>query len=144
MYKLKNGDIIPKQGIGNLMLDMTFDEVKSIVKDFEIDERSGAFVVVCEDVKLWIDNETMKCTQILVTGDFTGKFNNIIGIGSTLGDIVKLGYEWYDDLFAYYIKGIDGICFELADIDDDEDNDEWDELTVPIAHISVFNFLIES
>jgi|GEM_PF-734069 len=139
MFNLKKGNIVPKQGIGNLMLGMSFDEIKSIVKDFEIDERSGAFVVVCEDVKLWIDNETMKCTQILVRGDFTGKFNNTIGLGMTLGDIEKLGYEWYEDLYAYFIKGIDGIGFELADIDDDEDNDEWDALIVPIAYISVFN-----
>jgi len=26
MFKLKNGNIIPKQGIGNLMLGMSFDE----------------------------------------------------------------------------------------------------------------------
>jgi len=136
MYKLKNGNIVPKQGIGNLMLGMSFDEIKNIVKDFEIKNLKSVFVVVCDDVKLWIDNETMKCTQILVTGDFTGKFNNKIGLGMTLGEIEKLGYEWYEDLYAYFIKDIDGICLELGDTEEDE---EWDDLTVPIAHISVFN-----
>jgi len=135
MFKLKNGDIIPKQGIGNFMLGMTFDEIKSMVDDFCIEEHRNVFIVVCDNIQFWIKNETKKCKQILVTGDFSGKFNDIIGIGTTLDDIEKLGYEWYDDLDAYFIKGIDGICFELADTDEEV----WDELTAPIAHISVFS-----
>jgi len=46
-----------------------------------------------------------------------------------------LGLEWYEDLDAYFIRDIEGICFELADTENTDD--KWDEKQMPIAYIAV-------
>ena len=135
MFYLKNADIIPGKSIGEFYLGMCFSDIQKRVRDFEIDDRETCDVLMCGDISFWVDKEKDSCFQILVEGDFTGKYDNKIGLGATLDDINKMGLEWYEDLDAYFIKGIDGICLELGDTEDDE---EWDELSAPIETISVY------
>ena len=120
-----------------ILLDMSFDEITNIVKDFEIRDLEEYSVITCGNVRIWVNNDTDKASQILVKNGFEGKYDNKIGLGSTLNDIVNMGYEWYEELDAYFIRGIDGFCFELADVENLDD--EWDELSAPIEYICVFD-----
>lgn len=136
MFYLCSGEIVPEKGIGSLKLGMSSEEIRSVISDFEIEHIETSSVFICGDVRIWVDKEMDRCTQILVKNGFKGKYNNKIGLGMTLTDINKMGWEWYEDLDAYFIKEISGICFELADAEDDDD--EWNELTAPIVYITVF------
>lgn len=136
MYILEVGNILPAQGIGAFSLGMSYNQIMELTKDFEIEELDNSFIIICADVKLWIDKDSEKCTQILVQKDFKGKYHGSIGIGSTLADINRLGLEWYEDLDAYFIRDIEGICFEIADTENTDD--KWDEKQMPIAYIAVF------
>lgn len=51
-----------------------------------------------------------------------------------MGDVKRIfgQFESDDIMCVYTIVGVDGICFELEDID------EWDELTTPIEWIFVY------
>lgn len=87
---------------------------------------------------VWIDKEQDKVTQILVNNGFKGESAGLIGLGSTLNDIKRLlNRSYYEELYVYYIEGVSGICFDLDDSSDDEDND-WDEFNAPIDYIAVF------
>ena len=135
MFYLNNADIIPGKSIGEFYLGMCFADIQKRVHDFKIEDGETCDILMCGDIRFWVDKEKDSCFQILVEGDFTGKYDNKIGLGTTLKDINKMGLEWYEDLDAYFIKGIDGICLELGDTEDDE---EWDELSAPIETISVY------
>jgi len=136
MFYLKNAEIIPGKSIGVFKLGMSFDDIKRITKDFEVDERETCDVLICGDISFWVDREKDSCYQILVENDFQGRYDNKIGLGMTLSEINALGLEWYEDLDAYFIKDVSGICFELADAENEDD--EWDELTTPITYITVY------
>ena len=83
-----------------------------------------------DNFKLWfgINGEL---EQIGVTKGFYGDYKSVC-IGTTMQDVVKKfgGYENDGDI--YVIPGLEGICFELEDVDD------WDELTAPIEWIFVY------
>lgn len=65
----------------------------------------------------WVDNKTNKIFQIGVKGDFKGKFQGKIGLGSTLLDVQKYIGEWRGEFDVYVLPEYPGICFELKDID---------------------------
>lgn len=136
MFYLRDAEILPGKSIGAFYLGMCFGDIKKIVKSFGVDDRETCDVLTCGDISFWVDKEKDSCFQILVESDFQGKYDGKIGVGSTLSDINSLGLEWYENLDAYFIKGVHGICFELADTENEED--EWDELTAPIAFITVY------
>ena len=69
--------------------------------------------------------------QIGVTKDFYGDFMSIC-IGSTMKDVVNKFGGIENDGDVYAIPGIEGLCFELEDVDN------WDELTAPIEWIYVY------
>ena len=66
---------------------------------------------------------------------FEGKYMDVIGIGNTLKDVNKLGFDCYEDKYDYLISGVGGIAFELGDTDSDYD---WNEKEAPIEWIFVY------
>ncbi len=80
----------------------------------------------------WIDKSQTSVTQIMVFGEYDGKFLEKIGIGSTLSDLNHLGIGWIKEDYIYKLPEYPGICFELEDID------EWNELEAPIEFISIY------
>ena len=72
-------------------------------------------------------------------GSFDGKFADRFGVGSYLCDIEDyLGEKASEKLVTYLFTSVDGICFELNDIDDDWDDKEWFKANAPIEYISIF------
>ena len=51
-------------------------------------------------------------------------------------DVIKIYGTYENDDVQYLIPNINGICFELEDVDDYDD--DWDELTAPIEWIFVY------
>ena len=136
MYSLKEGDILPGTGIGVLRLGASFDQLRETIKDFETRDLPDYTLIVCTNVKIWVSKEKDAATQILVFGDFQGKYAGCIGIGSTLSDVrAWLGQSWHDDLDVTILDKVPGMGFELGSSDDEY---EWDELTAPIECICVF------
>ena len=88
-------------------------------------------IIEIENAKFWIASDD-KVDQIGVEKDFKGKYENIIGLGSTLNDLKQYIGDYIQVYDTYELRNIKGICFELEDIDD------WDELKAPIDHIYVF------
>lgn len=130
--KIKDGDVIPAVGIGNIKLDITREELlKFLEGDFKDRFREDDSIIEIENAKFWISNDG-KVDQIGVTGDFNGKYRDAIGLGCTLNDVKKLVGNYINVYDTYEMEVDKGICFELADIDD------WDELKAPIDHIYVF------
>ena len=137
MYKLKNGEIIPGKNIGMFYLGWSFNQLKTALNHkFEIEKRSRCFVVKTECIWFWLDDGQEKVFQIRVQEPFEGKFLGEIGIGSTLLDVENKAGEWREELDVYILNNYKGICFELRDIDDFDD--DWDELTALINAISVY------
>ena len=148
--KLEDSEIIAGDRIGNVYLGMTYEEFCKLYgyndKSYESSDR---FKITLENFSVWVTNDTKILDEIIVFGDFKGKFKNTIGIGSTLTDIEKykkyIGdyYETYDYSDIYAFKDCDGICFELLDIDaltDDYIEYDYDaiEKLLPIEYITIF------
>ena len=137
--KLVHGEIIPEVRIGEFCLGSPIEDIKSIiVGEYTIrDKNSGmaefAVRFDMENFSLWFVNGLLQ--QIGVYEGFLDKLNGKIGIGNSLPDIHMTCGETYKEFDDWLIKGINGICFELADNDDDE---EWDELQAPICAIYVY------
>ncbi|GHU74117.1 hypothetical protein FACS1894188_01410 [Clostridia bacterium] len=140
MFFLKSGNIIPSERIGVIKLNMTFEEVIKIVDEFEIEDLPVSSVVVCGDVKIWVNKEKNTVTQISVYGSFEGKYADKIGIGSSLDDVTNLLHSgWTEDLYVYFINGVQGMCLEHGDTEDENTEDvEWNENTALIKVISIF------
>jgi hypothetical protein len=132
---------MPGVGIGEFRLGMNFREIADMVKEYTVEERHSCDVIQCGDSSFFIDREKDTCFQIVAEGDFKGKFDYGIGIGSTLKDILHMGYKYFEDLDCYFIKDVYGIGFELDGEWEDKNwkPDEWDELVVPILYMSVFS-----
>lgn len=137
--KLKDGEIIAGKSISGIRLGWTLEKlVECIGNDYIVDEMTECKIIMIENAHFWISNNN-NLFQIMVFGDFKGKFLNCIGIGSTLKDVEDNAGEWKEELDAYLLTQCPGICFQLLDDpDDDDDDDEWDESQVPIEYISVF------
>lgn len=130
--KMKDGDIIPNFGIGEITLNSTREELLKVLKgDFKERFREDDSIIEIENAKFWISSDG-KVDQIGVEGDFKGKYKNVIGLGSTLTDVKNLVGDYVNVYDTYEMEVDKGICFELEDIDD------WDELKAPIDHIYVF------
>ena len=133
-------DIIPGKGIGEIHLGWNVDELLAYLKllnlEYEIEDRANCYVLITAFAKFWVSKEAEVVTQILVFGEFKGKFGECIGIGSTLNDVKMHVGIWKEELNVYIVPQFPGICFELKDIDDVEE--EWDVEKTPIEFISVF------
>lgn len=136
--KIENGNIMPQVGIARFLLGKEREEIVEILEDdykFSVNEKNGWSFVEIENAKFYFNSDKV-LQQIGVTIGFSGKLENCIGIGSTLSDLKKKYGEFYNEYDQYMIKGIEGVCFELGDTDDEE---EWDELNAPIEWIFVYN-----
>lgn len=130
--KIDNAPIIPGIGIGNIKLGITREQLLDIIgSDFEERFLESGSVIGVENAKFWID-ENNCLSHIGVHKDFSGKYKEFIGIGSTLQDVKNYIGDYIEVYDAYEPEKERGISFELEDIDD------WDELTAPIEYIHVF------
>ena len=130
--KIQDGPIIPGVSIGNIRLGITKEELLKMIRE-DCHEQSlgeGSRIDI-ENAKFWI-NKDGKVAQIGVEKEFKGKYEEVIGLGSALCDVKKYIGEYVQVYDTYELKDINGICFELEDIED------WDELKAPIDHIYVF------
>lgn len=134
---MEYGNIIPSKCIGSIHLGMNMEQVNKLVSIDKVENLQNCYVLQSKNIKIWINKENDKVTQVLVEDKFKGKYKDVIGIGSTLQDIQnKLKLNWYEDLDCYFLHGIDGICFELGD---SGNNYHWYEEIAPIVAISVFS-----
>ncbi|MFC4779152.1 hypothetical protein ACFO9Q_20355 [Paenibacillus sp. GCM10023252] len=133
---LRYGAITPGKSIGPFEIGCNREALISLLgKNYEVETRANFIVIKTETYWFWID-DTDSVSQIRIFNGFFGKFGGKIGIGNTLKDVVnnfgKCSYEKY----TYFISAIPGICFELKDVEDYDD--EWDEMSAPIESIYVF------
>lgn len=85
-------------------------------------------LMITGDVQIWVHKDKNKVTQIMVFGGFERKYADIIGLGCTLADIERLlRTGWYEDLDAYFLNGVPGICFQHVDEDDGYSGDDDDD-----------------
>lgn len=134
--KIKDGAIYPGEGIGEISLNMTKKELLKIMgSDFKKRKIASGSVIEVENAAFWLDKKN-RVDQIGVHGDFKGKFNDIIGIGSTLSDVKKYIGNYVPVDVPYELEDFKGIGFELGDMD--EFDDYWDELAAPIERIFVW------
>ncbi|WP_337100115.1 hypothetical protein [Paenibacillus sp. YIM B09110] len=129
--------IEPDIGIDQFILDATKEELLQLIDNGNWSEeyRSNVSVITYQNYKFWIHNETKKVNQILVFGDYSGKFLDQIGIGDTLSDIKNQIGTYYYEEYVYKLEKYPGICFELFDCDMEE---EWGENNAPIEYITVY------
>lgn len=133
--ELISGEIEPGIRISNYLIGSKKEDVISnLGNNYKVWEREdgedGFCIYTMENFKLWF-GVNGELEQIGVTKGFHGNYQSIC-IGATMQDVVKQfgGYE--NDGDTYLISGLDGICFELEDVED------WDELTAPIEWIFVY------
>lgn len=132
MMKIDNGPIIPGAGIGNVRLGISREELLKIIgEDFQERSLETGSIITIENANIWIADDG-KVDQIGVEKEFGGKYEEVIGLGSTLQDVRQYIGDYVEVYDTYELKGVKGICFELEDID------EWNELKAPIDHIYVF------
>lgn len=131
--RINDKEIIPNYGIGNIILGMTYLDFTKISKNDTIKHLTeiGA-IITLENAKLWFNKNNI-LYQIMVFGDFGGKYKNSIGIGSTLKDVEDRVGNYEEDGDVYILTDYPGICFELMDVDD------WEERTAPIEMISIYS-----
>lgn len=139
MFYLRTGNIIPSVQIGLIKIGDSKKNIESISKDFLIKQLPEYDLYVGGDIQIWLHRATNHVTQIMAYGSFEGKFVDRFGVGSYLCDIEEyLGDKASEKLGVYQFASVDGICFELRDIDDDWDNEEWFKANAPIEYISIF------
>lgn len=130
--KLICGDIEPGIRISNFVIGSKKEDViANLDANYMVWEREDGFCIyTLENFKLWfgIDGELV---QIGVTKGFLGNYKSI-RIGTTMQDVLIQFGKYENDGDVYLLSGIDGMCFELEDID------EWEELTAPIEWIFVY------
>ena len=133
-YCEDTGEIVAGERAGSISLS---DTMNGIVEKFRgrpvhWEERPYVMVLHADPYKIWVDKRTQAIDQILVGKGFDGKFLLEIGIGSTLRDVVRVAGSYNEQGDAYHLDAYPGICFELEDVGD------WEEETAPIEFISVF------
>lgn len=132
MKKIDNDEIIEGQRIGQFNIGDHYSKVKEECgDDCVVTELKNCKTITLGNGKLWFDLNGY-LYQIGVFGNFCGKFRGVIGIQSTLTDVKKHIGEYQREFDTYILANCDGICFELEDIDD------WDEEKAPIEYIFVF------
>ena len=132
VMKLINGIIEPGIRISNYIIGSKKENILNNLEDnYQIWERGDGFCIyTLDNFKLWF-NVNGELVQIGVTKDFYGDFMSIC-IGSTMKDVGNKFGGIENDGDVYAIPGIEGLCFELEDVDN------WDELTAPIEWIYVY------
>ena len=127
-----NGEIVPGVRIGNCCIGEQKSIIMGLFSDkYKVWDRGDGFsVYTYGNLKLWFNTDGTLC-QIGVSSGFTGKYLTI-GIGSTMQDVVDCFGGYRNDGDEYYIPNVDGLCFELEDVED------WNELTAPIEWIYVY------
>ncbi|MBA4601714.1 hypothetical protein [Thermoactinomyces mirandus] len=131
-------EIIPGVRIGKFYIGENVDILKKKLSGrVDIEKGSQSIVLKTENMSFWIDKRTNKVFQIGVTNNFKGKFLDRIGLGSTLLDVQKSIGEWEEEFDVYILPKYPGICFELKDIDDYEE--EWNESEMPINAIYIYD-----
>lgn len=130
--KLIYGEIEPGLRIGNFIIGSNKEDVVSRISGkYKVWERGDGFCAFTMDnFKLWF-GVNGELEQIGVTKGFLGSYKSI-GIGQTMKEVTMQLGKYENDGDVYSIAGINGICFELEDVDD------WDELTAPIEWIFVY------
>lgn len=132
MMQLVDGNIMAGVGIGNIKLNITREALLKVIgTDYTEQFLEMGSIITIENAKFWIDTEG-KVAQIGVGKGFRGMYKNIIGIGSTLTDVISQIGGFVEVEYAYELEDEKGICFELEDVDD------WEQLTAPIEFIFVF------
>ncbi len=133
---METNAIIPAKSIAEFELGWSFEQLVAHFRNgYEVENFEPGQKITYKNFRFWIDKTTQKVEQISVTGNFDGKFQNKIGLGSTLKDIENQIGTWGEDLDVYILPSQKGICFELKDTGSDE---EWIEVQMPITCISVF------
>ena len=139
MFYLQTGDIIPNTQIGPIKIGAGESEIASISKDFLVKQLPEHDLYIGGDIQIWLHRATNYVTQIMAYGSFGGKFADRFGIGSYLCDIEDcLRERASNELGTYLFSSVDGICFELNDIDDDWDDEERFKANAPIEYITIF------
>ena len=144
--KIKDGEIIPGVSIGEIRLDMTREELLSVIgSDYKERILSiGYTLIEVENAKFWVSKKYNRLNQIGVRNNFKGRYKNLtIEIGSTLKKLTEhlgnyVDYEYED---VYEIENIPGLCFELRDDEEDDESEDWGEaeiLSTPIERIFVY------
>ena len=133
--KIREGNIIPNVGIGQFLLGMTNKELEQYISEYSIEHRANGIKVYRIENAMFFFDKADILTQIGVSAGFEGKYQDHIGIGNTIKDLNKLGFECYEDKYDYLISDVDGIAFELGDTDSDYD---WDEKEALIEWIFVY------
>lgn len=129
---------MPQIGISPFLLGKKQEEIIDMLgNDYTVcmNEKNRWTFLDIENAKFYFNSDKV-LQQIGVTIGFCGKLENSIGIGDTLSDLQEKYGEFYNEYDQYMIKGMEGVCFELGDTDDE---DEWDELNAPIEWIFVYN-----
>lgn len=135
MMKLIEGEIIAGKRIGNLKLNISKEELITIIgNDYKEIMQETCSIIEIENARFWISSDG-KVDQIGVGKDFKGKYKNVIGIGSTLTEVKRYIGKYINVYDTYEIEKESGICFELKDV---EEWEQWDELNAPIEFIYVF------
>ena len=130
--KLICGEIEPGKRISNFFIGSKREDVITELDDnYKVWEREDGFCIyTLENFRLWFGvNGDLE--QIGVTKGFFGNYKSI-RIGATMQEVAIQFGQYENDGDVYLITGLDGICFELEDVDD------WEELTAPIEWIFVY------
>ena len=139
MFYLRTGDIIPNVQIGLIKIGDSKSNIELISKNFIIKHLPAHDLYVGGDIQIWLHRATNCITQIMAYGFFAGKFADRFGIGSYLCDIEDyLREKASEKLDTYLFTSVDGICFQLNDIDVDWDDEEWFKANSPIEYSTIF------
>lgn len=130
--KLICGEIEPGIRISDFLIGSKKEDVINKLDDnAKVWEREDGFCIyTLDNFKLWF-GVNGELEQIGVTKGFIGNYKSIC-IGTTMQEVRTQFGQYENDGDVYLISGLDGICFELEDVED------WDEMTAPIEWIFVY------
>ncbi|MGG1517984.1 hypothetical protein ABE504_21385 [Paenibacillus oryzisoli] len=126
--------ILNGKSVGKYHLGWSLEKLKSeLDESCNLESLDNHFTLTSKNMKFWVLRDEDMVSQIMVFGEYDGKFLNEIGIGSTIFDLNKYSIQWAKEDYVYILPDYPGICFELEDID------EWDENVAPIEFISIYH-----
>lgn len=133
---LSRGEIEPGIQIGDFVIGLKKEDILKEIGESLNNWKNGdgGWVYSFENFRLWFDVDGY-LKQIGVTKGFLDGYNGI-NIGSTLQDVIEIYGSYKEEYGDYLLTNIEGICFELEDVEDYDD--DWDELTAPIEWIFVY------
>ncbi|WP_123040553.1 hypothetical protein [Cohnella candidum] len=129
--------IKPGIGVDQFTLGISIEELLRLIdEEYEKSELADYIILKFKYYKFWIHQISETVTQILVSGQYPGKLHGKIGIGNTMQDVDELIGKYVQDDYVYIIPDLPGVCFELKDVEDSEE--EWNNTTAPIEKITVY------